>query len=94
MSSSGRLIGAAITPSGITGEALGQHFTSGGEFRPDEPKAEQPAAHGVFLVVAGQRGRFAAPGVFRVVAQRQAELDKGFHPTSVEAPPSAFHGDD
>lgn len=68
---------AAIAPGGIAGESVGQDPPGSGELIADEAETQQPAAHGVALVLALQGLVFRSASVQRAIVHRQAELHIG-----------------
>ena len=80
---------AAIAPGGIAGESVGQDPPGSGELIADEAETQQPAAHGVALILALQRLVFRSAGVQSAIVHRQAKLDVGFQLTRVQTAPAA-----
>ena len=84
---------AAIAPCGITGKPVREHPAGGGKFIPDEAQAQQPAAHGVALVIALQGLVLGRAGMQRTVVHRQAKLHVSFQLPGMQAaflPTGAF----
>ena len=76
---------AAIAPCRIAGKPVCEHPTGGGKFIPDEAQAQQPAAHGVALVIALQGLVLGRAGMQRTVVHRQAKLHVSFQLPSMQA---------
>ena len=81
----GSLARAAIAPCRIAGKPVCEHPTGGGKFIPDEAQAQQPAAHGVALVIALQGLVLGRAGMQRTVVHRQAKLHVSFQLPSMQA---------
>lgn len=76
---------AAIAPCGITGKPVREHSTGGGKFIPDEAQTQQPAAHGVALVIALQGLVLGRASMQRTVVHRQAKLHVSFQLPGMQA---------
>ena len=81
----GGLARAAIAPCGITGKPVREHSTGGGKFIPDEAQTQQPAAHGVALVIALQGLVLGRASMQRTVVHRQAKLHVSFQLPGMQA---------
>lgn len=81
----GGLARAAIAPCRIAGKPVCEHPTGGGKFIPDEAQAQQPAAHGVALVIALQGLVLGRASMQRTVVHRQAKLHVSFQLPGMQA---------
>lgn len=66
-----------MTESSIARKPVREHPTGGGELIADEAETQQPAAHGIALVLALQRGERCGASMQSPVIHRQAELNVG-----------------
>ena len=66
-----------MTESSIARKPVREHPPGGGKFVTDEAEAQQPAAHGIALVLALQRGERCGASMQSPVIHRQAELNVG-----------------